>query len=292
MIGFTRYLSDFILLIFSILLFPITIFRKNNFTFRKSYDKAILMCHGPSLSDDFEWIVQQQSHSLIFAVNFFACTKYFPVIKPDLYLFADPVYWRSDTNADFSADNKLIVESLSSVDWPMYIVCPPEGISSLKAQLGTNPYLHFSPLYNLPFEFNNIKLYSILLLLGLITPSFSTVAVLSVWTALSLRIKRIYLSGFDFSFFREYFVDPSTNLLYSSYSHFYKNTKAQSNAQIKYIGQSSSKMIHTRLSQCSKSFNQMFLLSKLAKRLNLDVFNLSQVSYLDCFERVKSSNVL
>ena len=107
-----------------------------------------------------------------------------------------------------------------------------------------------------------------------------------LWHAIYKKNNTIEIYGADFSLFKEYYVDQKTNDLYSSASHFYKNTKAQSNSTRKYPSEIK-KMLHTRMYQQWSAFYQMYLLSKVAKKRKIKITNFSSNSYLDCFDRPK-----
>ena len=98
--------------------------------------------------------------------------------------------------------------------------------------------------------------------------------------------KKIEIYGADFSMFKEYYIDQKTNELFSSVSHFTKNTEAQNDAVNKYPGEQK-KMLHTRLYQQWSGFYQMYLLSRLARINKIKIINKSSNSFLDCFDRPK-----
>lgn len=276
-------ISDFSFLTFSVFLkiFSFNCFKKD--VAELSDNKTIILCNGPSLKKDLKWIEEVSESSEIYAVHYFALSEYFFKLKPKFYFLADPLFWRDGINRDFKGDNEKLFEEINSVDWDMTIIVPEDGLESLKKRI-KNKNIKLKKIRYWPINFNLEILTIFALKLKLITPIFSTVAVMALWHAIIRRKKEIYLFGADFSAFAEYSVNQTTNELTNTFSHFYKNTKAQKYAMKKYVKRNRY-MLHKGLYMCWCSFYQMFLLSKVAKEIGLKVFNGSSNSFLDSFDR-------
>ena len=168
----------------------------------------------------------------------------------------------------------------------MHLFCPENGIKSVSERLKGNKHIKIIPIksnfYNLKTEKINLFAYTF----GIITPLFINVLILLLWHAIKRKASHIEIYGADFSAFKELKVNQNTNELSSLFTHFYKNTKAQVNTMSKYPGKKRKK-IHMRLFQIWNSFNQMYLLSIIAKKLKIKVINYSSNSYLDSFDRPK-----
>ena len=82
--------------------------------------------------------------------------------------------------------------------------------------------------YNLNIDINSKPLKNKLVEINIVLKFFDT--------NLDNKRSNIEIYGADFSLFKEYYIDQETNDLYSSFSHFYKNTPAQNNAGNKYPG--------------------------------------------------------
>ena len=245
---------------------------------------TILVGNGPSLSDDIDKILIRRVGHTVYSVNYFALSEYFYSLRPDIYVMTDPIFWRSDINDDIKSDNSNLFSKFSSVDWKMLVVCPQEGYSSIVASLKSNPNLSFLWVRSNGSIFFNDYVCIRSMQANISTPIFQNVMILALWLAIICKSKVISLYGVDFSSFKDYEVDQKTNCLKSDFSHFYKNTKAQSNASHKY-NNVRSKMMHERLQQATVAFHQMYLLSRLAKMKKLAVFNSSSFSLLDSFDR-------
>ena len=249
-------------------------------------DKTIILANGPSLNADMDRVLEEMKNSEVYVLNYFASTKYFRKIKPEYYLLADRVLWSQHVNDEFRKDNHKLFFDLDKVDWKMNIICPENGFLWVSERLRDNDFIKVLKLKSANIEYKNEKINLFSLNQNLTTPHFINGLVMVLWHAIYRNRDDIEIYGADFSLFKEYFVDQETNELYSSFSHFYKNTDAQNNASNKYPGEPK-RMLHTRLYQQWRSFYQMYLLSKLAKIRNIQITNLSSNSFLDCFERQK-----
>jgi len=246
--------------------------------------KAIIIGNGPSIQKDIPKILEKHDECDVYCVNYMALDALFFKIKPRYYVLADPVFWREDVNANFKEDNKILIKKLNSANWKMEIICPLDGLAIIEKLLKENKFINITAVPNYSVEFKSTKLTLLAYRLKIGAPIFVNVLILAIWHALVTNKKIIDVYGADFSSFKEFCVDQKTNELYSNYTHFYKNTLAQSNANEKYIGVKKKK-IHTRLYQSWLSFQQMYFLSLYAKRQQIKITNLSSNSYLDCFDR-------
>ena len=249
-----------------------------------NYRKIILIANGPSLNKDMKKVILESKESEVYVLNYFAVTQYFNLIRPENYVLTDRMFWNENANEDIKNDNKDLFMSLDKVDWKMNLICPDSGFKTIKNRLRRNNNIKVIKVHSVNIEFRNEKINLFALSKNIITPHFINGLVMVLWHAINKEKKKIEIYGADFSLFKEYYIDQSTNELYNSASHFYKNTEAQNNASYKYPNEPK-KMMHTRMYQQWSSFYQMYLLSKLAEMKNIKVTNLSSNSYLDSFER-------
>ena len=250
------------------------------------YKKTILLGNGPSLKYDIEKVVEESKESEVYVLNYFAVTNYFLKIKPEYYVLTDRMFWSQNANEDIKKDNEELYFHLDKVDWRMNLICPESGFEWIRNRLRANKNIKVLKVHSVNIEFKTEKINLFALNKNFITPHFINGLVMVLWHAIYKNSIDIEIYGADFSLFKEYYIDQKTNDLYTSASHFYKNTKAQDNASFKYPNETK-KMLHTRLYQQWSSFYQMYLLSKIAKMKQIKITNLSSNSFLDSFERSK-----
>ncbi len=167
----------------------------------------------------------------------------------------------------------------------MILLCPYEGADIVSQKLKKNKFIRVIPVKTNFFNFKTEKLNVFALSTGIATPMFINVLILSLWDAIKRELPHIEIYGADFSAFKELEVNQKTNKVSSKFSHFYKNTKAESNAGTKFYYRR--KKLHQSLYSVWIAFYQMYLLSIVAKKYKIKVVNCSSNSYLDIFERQK-----
>jgi hypothetical protein len=279
------FINDILLLFLScfVNIFSLKFFRLNNYPSVKKNKKSIIIVNGPSLKKDIKKILKKIKEFEFYGVNYFAMTKIFKIIKPNYYVFADPIFWRKDISSEFKKDNSKLFKILSKVNWNMHLICPIAGARIISEKLKKNKNITVIPYRSHFYYFKNEKFNILALYIGIVTPIFNNVLTVALWHALQRKVPYIELYGADFSLFKELSVDQNTNELKSLYSHFYKNTKAQANTNKKYPNRK--KKLHNTLLQISNSFHQMYLLSVIARKLKIKIINYSSHSYLDTFDR-------
>ncbi len=276
------------LILFLIIIFSFFRYKKiegDCWKFEKTY-KTIILANGPSLKIDIKKVMKDSTKAEVYALNYFAATRYFKALKPKYYVLTDRMYWTQTVNNDFKKDNENLFNSLDQVNWKMNLICPERGFQWLSNRLNKNKNIKILKVNSVNVEFRNEKINIFALNQNIITPNFINGLVMVLWHAIYSKKSDIEIYGADFSLFKEYTVDQKTNKVYSSASHFYKNTNAQKNSTYKYPNEPK-KMLHTRIYQQWNSFYQMYLLSKIAKIRDIKITNFSSNSFLDCFERTK-----
>jgi hypothetical protein len=172
----------------------------------------------------------------------------------------------------------------------MELICPEDGFQLLANRLKINRHINVVAEKSSPrplnFKLEKFQVFSILH--GLSAPIIISVLILALWHAIKRKVRRIDIYGADFSGFKNITVDQDSTEVNSSSRHFYKNTKAQSNAHFKYVSQTPKK-IHERLYDASISFFQIYILSLVAKKIGIKLINFSRKSYLDSLDRPKLS---
>ncbi len=253
---------------------------------QEQFNKTIVLGNGPSLKDDMDMVLEKSVYSEIYALNYFAVTEYFKEIRPEYYVLTDRMFWDQNANSNIKKDNKKLFLCLDKVDWKMNLVCHQSGFKRISERLKNNKNIKVLRVHSINIKFNNEKINLFALNRNIVTPHFINALVMVLWHAIYRRRKDIEIYGADFSMFKEYYIDQKTNELYSSFSHFTKNTEAQNDAVNKYPGEQK-KMLHTRMYQQWSGFYQMYLLSRLARINNIKIINYSSNSFLDCFDRPK-----
>lgn len=247
--------------------------------------KLLILGNGPSLKKDIERIIKIESDSDIFAVNYFASSEYFQLLKPKCYFMFDPMFYSDEVNNDIKSNTEKLYDDINKINWNMVIICKKDGYPKLKRIFKQNKYITILSTVNRSKEFNIESIHLLALERNITTPNFGRgVLILALWYAILMKKKDIEIYGADFSQFKDFEVDQSTNKIIIDNTHFYKVMKGQEKNRTKYKNKKDRK-IHERLYQLSLMFKNMYLVSKVAKKRDLKIINCSSTSYLDCFER-------
>lgn len=279
------YCADAVVLIFALFYKVLTLNIRLMRPEKESTPNPVaILGNGPSLKKDIDTILLNKSQIDFFVVNYFANTKFFKELKPSYYILIDPVFWNDHINENIKNDNNLLIKNLLEVDWKMELICADEGYKKIQKQLAPNPNILVKKMKSYWFDLRSKKANIFALRFFLATPNFVNVLIAAIWFALINGRKSIKIYGADFSTFKELQVDQKTNMVFTSSSHFYKDTHDLASVKEKYIG-IPPKMINIRFYQIWLGFRQMYFLSELAKAWKVTVINKSSFSYLDCFKR-------
>ena len=255
------FLSFDILLLIASTIYSLFIFKKviGKAWDDKKYVKTIILANGPSLKRDIKKISIDKKLNEYYVLNYFALTEYFFEIKPQYYVLTDRMFWDQGVNEDIKKDNQELYNLLERVNWKMSIICPQKGFNWINNRLKKNKKIRVLKVRSMNVEFKNERINLFALYYNITTPNFINGLVMMLWHAIYKKSNDIEIYGADFSLFKEYYVDQKTNDLYSSASHFYKNTNAQNKATHKYPNESK-KMLHTRLYQQWSVLSNVFTL--------------------------------
>lgn len=252
-------------------------------------DRMIIIGNGPSLNKTLDLYMLELQKGECMAVNFFAFSDVFEQIRPSVYLFADPEWFTLETAADKQTCYRLIDTIRDKTIWPMTVVMDAAGNDCYIAKrLSENPLIDLQfygvsyykeANWNL-FEAWNVNHY---------TPPGYNVLTLGIWLSLYWNYPNTYFVGADMSFIKDVKVDQQTNMLYTLDQHFY-DTKRECNDGLfneegyrRYY----KKTMGSFYSEMTNVYDELNLLKSFADWKDLKIYNASEYSLIDCFERKK-----
>ena len=264
--------------------------QSNDFKMSATRERAMVLGNGPSLHLDMQTILNRRMGADLYCVNAFALSEYFTELKPDFYVFADPMYWVDDINEDMKKNRRDTISVLLKVNWPTTVICPMAGVSFLTDALSESKYIKIVGVKRNECNFKIHSFQMFALKYGLATPNFINVVILALWWCIVKKIPEIELYGADFSAHLELKLDLETGLASTGTKHFYEanKTDAMKKHHLKYIKGPRRKM-HERLFQIWQSFYQIYLLSELSESKNLRLINFSNNTNLDTINRPENS---
>ncbi len=250
----------------------------------------IIMGNGPSLRSFLDYTGAEGAADLkdfdLEAVNFAALTPEFFVLRPNLYVLADPHFFTLP-----SADEKVnrLWENLSRCDWPMTLWIPasvqlpvPEaGQAGLTDPARTLPSNITIRRMNLTPVEGRGPLSNLLIENGLGMPRPRNVLIPAIMTAIWSGYKKIFLVGADHSWSRTLWVDDQNNVV-SVQPHFYKDDEAEKErVRAEYAGYH----LHDILHSLTVAFRSYFDIKRIAERQGVEIFNATPDSFIDAFPR-------
>ena len=255
----------------------------------KKKNKCLIWVNGPSFNLDKEYIEKESLHKKndLICVNYAALSDDFFNLKPNIYAFADPLFWREDLTKKHLLKNQDLFNRLEQITWQVTFLIPQEGYEIIKKRVGLRKNHHFILIPDNRYHFINQSTYLTLLDKNIVTPVFGNVLILAIYFSIMANYQEISIFGADFDVFKSLQTDQDTNEVYSGGLHYY-DQKFRSETQ-KYRNKKP-KMMHIRLEQARNAFYQIYILSKFAKKRGVFLFNKSSYSILDSIQR-QSINV-
>ena len=252
-------------------------------------DKIVIIGNGPSLRESVKKYKNQIVESDSIAVNFFASSELFEELKPNFYLFADPAFFNIPENQKSSIDflfNNIVIKT----KWPMKIIVPLSAKgAALLSNLDNNKNIDLLYYFNSWQEIDRLTKFEAWDQ-NLIGPPAQNVLNVALYLALFWNYKETYLIGADSSFLEDLRIDQETNEIYSVDNHFYNRKEVYRDKKLlnsKLGRPMSGWTLHGLIYAYAKMFDGYFELKKYADYKGLSVYNASEYSWINVFERKK-----
>jgi len=276
-----------VIYIFSSLFYMIFHKKVNAYKLRNK-SSCVVMGNGPSLKKtllkNFNFIKGKE----IICVNEFAHSKYFRKIKPSYYVFADPSYWLQKIPGRFKAQIAKVASIFEKdVTWNMVIFLPQQA---RKYNLFTKVAEKNKKI--IIFYFSTIEargpkfLKNTMLKLGLVSFPIQNVLVAAIFLALNMNFKKIYLVGADHSWHEDLYM-KNDNVLLLKDVHFFDKKKPVLKPFYKNRNEESIFRMNEIFAALARTFNGYILLEEYSQVLKAKIYNASDKSYIDAFERYK-----
>ncbi len=245
---------------------------------------CIVLGNGPSLKTSLESYPDFfTKHSLV-CVNSFSITPEYTSLKPSYYVILDPGFWYGDSEVVTNT-----IESLKTkTTWTLYLLVPHEAKKSQNfRELGKHnaniKISYFNYTVYKGFEGIGYWLYA----KNLAMPQSQNVLVASLFLSINIGFKEIYLFGADHGWHENLFVTDENVLCFKD-THFYDGKeKINYRPFYKGIHLKETFTMHEILITFSKIFYGYEVINKYAQHCKAKIYNASEVSFVDAFERKK-----
>ena len=246
---------------------------------------CIVLGNGPSLNDSLQKHPDFFKKHPLICVNSFSVTELYTQLQPTYYVILDPGFWLSN--------NDLINNTIDCIKkkttWPVHLLVPPQAAKSeLFAQLeNQNPNIKINYFNYTVFKgFNAIAYYFYKRNLAILQSQ--NVLVASLFLAVNIGFKNIYLFGADHTWHQTLHVNDE-NVLCVKHVHFYESEE-KINYTPFYKGlhkKDETFKMHEILITLGKTFYGYIAINEYAKHQNCIIYNTSEISFIDAFERIK-----
>lgn len=251
-------------------------------------EKMVIIGNGPSLNVSITKHNDAIMQCERMAVNHFASTDLFDQLCPEIYVLVDPAWFLSENTICLSA-KKSLMNIVQRTTWPMTIVMPDTAKESFAVKcFEENVNLHllfYCTGWDVPKGMTQIEAWD----KNLITPPGQTVLNTCVWLSLYWGYKETYLIGADTSFLADELIDQETNEVYTYDRHFYQNEEMYKDASL--FDKSHRRIIptkfHEELLSVATALKGYWDMREYAEWKGLKVYNASEYSWIDAFERKK-----
>jgi len=252
----------------------------------KSAEKVLILGNGPSYKHTEEKYGQLFKEFDLIAVNRFPETPSFDIYKPKFLVLLAPQFFLPDVqlSEEYMDANKLLFESLErKTSWPLTLIVPANQRKSKRLlqllannrniqpyYIKANPIEGFTWFRHLGYQFR----------LGMPRPH--NVLIPSLMVALQANYRQIAIVGADHSWLSEISVNDA-NQVFVHQKHFYDQSTSEPKQMNDYITRP--RLLHEILHKFYLSFRGYWDIQAYAKQKRIAIFNCSEISMIDAFER-------
>ncbi|MFT5860010.1 MAG: hypothetical protein ACI865_002118 [Flavobacteriaceae bacterium] len=248
--------------------------------------KCIVLGNGPSLKTTLKKHKTFLINNDTLCVNAFVSTDHYEEIKPLYYVLAATVFFQPDEKISLlyiNSRNGLFSELQKKTTWNLYLIVPfmAKKSKEFQALIQANKNLH--PLYinQTPVEgFSFFKHILFRKKLGMARPH--NVLIPSIFSLISIGYKEILIIGADHSWLDQISVS-NDNLALVNHKHFYDTDDTKPQAMQDYIKRP--RRLHEVIYKFYLSFKGYWELKDYASKRNVKIYNSSELSMIDAFER-------
>lgn len=251
-------------------------------------NRVVVVANGPSLTKTVELYKDSLKKQDCVMVNFSALTPLYKELKPTLYVMADRGFVHHKEKSVNEAVQNLVDAIVRDTVWPMTIVLPRQlkdwtAIERFKSNSYIQVFIDNSDWANMPEP----QLLDALDKNQVCPPTY-TVTSYALYLSIYFGYKEIYLVGADTSIVKDLYVDQETNELFTIDTHFYQNQDVcPEPLEPKKHGRRYHRTMESIMYEVYMDFWEYNMLRRYADWKGVKIYNASEYSLLDCFERKK-----
>lgn len=249
---------------------------------------CVILGNGPSLKTALPESLHFLKGKKVHCFNDFAASAYFTKIRPSYYALMDSVFWSKNVSDKFrKIRSEYFTKMENEVNWDMILFFPvrakKENFFSSLPKLNSHikiVYVNTTELYS--SEKINFFFYR----RNLAMPPMQNVLAASIFIALNLEFRKIYLLGADHSWHESVSISDK-NILCLKNNRFQDREEKDFSPFFVDPGETTPYKMHNLFRDLSKMFLSYMELEKYSRSLGARIYNATKGSYIDAFERFK-----
>jgi hypothetical protein len=255
-------------------------------------DTVIVLGNGPSFKESLLKNPDFFKNKDFVCVNNFPSTPEYDLLEPSACVMLDDGYFPKDKTKLSETAINTINNLITKTTWELTLFLPQlskhsEYLKEIPAKNKNIKLCYFN--YTIVEGFDWFKHWIYKKNIGM--PQCQNVVAASACLALNMGYKTIELIGVENSFFKNIIVDEN-NILYLEHFHFYSDkSKKHITRAYKMPGMTESINMSEFLMLGVKTFKSYYSLEKYARYLGKKIYNLTEDSYVDAFERKKITDL-
>lgn len=256
--------------------------------FKQASRELVILGNGPSLKESLINKKELMEGKDLMAVNLFVLSDEFIRLRPQNYVLLDIGFFKTNTIPRVrEVTVRIIEEFLTKTDWEMNIFLPKEGKGSEFHRRLENSDKNFNFVF---FNRTNVeglkgfRHWAYKANMGM--PKPQNVLVGCLMLGICMHYSQIYILGADHSWLENIRITDD-NALVSIEKHFYdKDTKGKPTKK-EHPDTLQSAKLHDYLYDLARTFSSYHLIREFADSEGVKVWNASELSYIDAFDRVR-----
>jgi len=250
--------------------------------------ECVILGNGPSLKQTLRNHSSSLQGKNVFCVNDFVASEQFEKVKPGYFVFMDPVFWSGSISDRFKKVCREYVDKMEKVvDWDMIIFLPAQAKrwNQFQALPQLNNHIRI-------FYVNTTEIYCcdktnfFFYRRNLAMPPMQNVLSASIFVALNLGYKKIYITGADHSWHESVKISEK-NILYLKNDRFQDSDEKSLSPFFVDPGETTPYRMDNLFRDLSKMFASYLELERYSRSIDARIYNASEKSFIDAFERRK-----
>lgn len=256
--------------------------------YKRNTDNVVVIGNGPSLTTTLNTSLDLILKYDRIAVNHFALSPQYVIVRPNIYVLIDPNLFNE--YSEYKTRDNMFNALISNTIWSMILIVPSEMVNNkyVKNVINNNKNItvHFVNTLDLPIPENT---YFENLDQNRLAPPSQTVLNTALYLAIKWRYQKVFIIGADSSFLADLRIDQDTNQLCSYDTHFYNNSNVYADDKNMFRGDVRyfPHKFHEELYCEYLAFKSYWDLKDYANYTGVKVYNASEYSWIDAFERKK-----